>query len=114
MAQVKELVFKKACDDFLKLQAEIQSLKDTLKQMNKENKGNIQLIKEHMDENELSEYDVGGYVFYRKEVERCSWNEKNLEEIIDDQSILSRYREQFTKTKQSFSVKNPKKRSRND
>ena len=55
--------------------------------MNKENKGNVDIIKNHMQENELDEYDVGGYKFQKKEVERCSWNEKNLEEIIDDEIL---------------------------
>ena len=114
MAQVKEIIFKKACDDFLKLQTKIQKVKDTLKVLNKENRGNVDIIKSHMDENDLSEYSVGGFQFVKKEVERCTWNEKNLEEIIDDQEILNRYREQFTEKKNSFSMQKPKKRPRRD
>ena len=114
MAQVKEIVFQKACDDFLKLQTKISKLKEKLKTLNKENKGNVDIIKNHMQENELDEYDVGGYKFQKKQVERCSWNEKNLEEIIDDEEILKKYREQFTETKQRFSLQKPKKRRRNE
>tara|TARA_B100000674_G_scaffold14737_2_gene10707 strand:- start:1483 stop:1833 length:351 start_codon:yes stop_codon:yes gene_type:complete len=114
MAQVKEIVFQKACDDFLKLQTKISKLKEKLKTLNKENKGNVDIIKNHMQENELDEYDVGGYKFQKKQVERCSWNEKNLEEIIDDEEILKKYREQFTETKQSFSLQKPKKRRRDE
>ena len=114
MAQVKQIVFQKACDDFLKLQTKISKIKEKLKTLNKENKGNVDIIKNHMQENELDEYDVGGYKFQKKQVERCSWNEKNLEEIIDDEEILNKYREQFTETKQSFSLQKPKKRRRDD
>ena len=70
MAQVKEIVFQKACDDFLKLQTKISKLKEKLKTLNKENKGNVDIIKNHMQENELDEYDVGGYKFQKKQVER--------------------------------------------
>lgn len=112
MAQVKEIIFKKACNDFVALQTKIQKLKDTLKALNKENKGNVDIIKSHMDENDLTEYNVGGFQFVKKEVERCTWNEKNLEEIIEDHEILNRYREQFTETKNSFSMQKPKKRPR--
>tara|TARA_Y100001936_G_C15793942_1_gene517934 strand:- start:102 stop:449 length:348 start_codon:yes stop_codon:yes gene_type:complete len=112
MAQVKQIIFKKACDDFIRLQTKIQKVKDKLKELNKENKGNVDIIKAHMEENELTEYNVGGYKFETKEVERCRWNEKNLEEIIEDQEILDRYREQFTETKKSFSLQKPKKRPR--
>tara|TARA_Y100000817_G_C16858828_1_gene545024 strand:- start:40 stop:390 length:351 start_codon:yes stop_codon:yes gene_type:complete len=114
MAQVKEIVFKKACDDFLRLQTKITKLKDKLKSLNRENKGNVDIIKEHMNENDLTEYDVGGFQFAKKEVERCSWTETNLQEIIEDEAILQKYREQFTETKQSFSLQKPKKRPRKE
>lgn len=113
MAQVKKIIFKKACDDFIALQTRINKIKEKLKDLNGENKGNVDIIKAHMEENELLEYDVGGFKFQKKEVERCTWNEKNLEEIIDDQEILDRYREQFTEKKSSFSMRKPKKRPRN-
>tara|TARA_B100000902_G_C27245859_1_gene882559 strand:+ start:982 stop:1341 length:360 start_codon:yes stop_codon:yes gene_type:complete len=112
MAQVKTIIFKKACDDFTRLQTRIGKIKEKLKALNAENKGNVDIIKAHMEDNELSEYEVGGFTFQKKEVERCTWNEKNLEEIIDDQDILDRYREQFTETKKSFSMQRPKKRPR--
>ncbi len=112
MAQVKTIIFKKACDDFIRLQTKIGKVKEKLKNLNAENKGNVEIIKAHMEDNELDEYEVGGFKFQKKEVERCTWNEKNLEEIIDDQEILDRYREQFTETKRSFSMQKPKKRPR--
>ena len=54
MAQVKQIIFKKACDDFIRLQTKIQKVKDKLKELNKENKGNVDIIKAHMEENELT------------------------------------------------------------
>lgn len=114
MAQVQQIIFQKACDDFLALQPKLQKAKEKVKTLNKENKGNIDIIKQHMADNSLSELDVGGFTFSTKEVERCTWNEKNLEEIIDDQEILDRYRETFTETKKSFSMSKPKKRRRAD
>ena len=114
MAQVKQILFQKACDDFLAIQPKILKVKNKLKDLNKENKGNIEIIKAHMLENDLTELDVGGFTFQNKEVERCPWNEKNLEEIIEDDELLDRYREQFTEKKTSFSMSKPKKRRRKD
>ena len=34
--------------------------KDKLKELNKQNKGNVEIIKQHMIENELTELNVGG------------------------------------------------------
>ena len=112
MAQVKQILFQKACDDFLALQPKILKVKNKLKDLNKENKGNIEIIKAHMLEHDLTELDVGGFTFQNKEVERCPWNEKNLEEIIEDEEVLQRYRETFTEKKTSFSMSKPKKRRR--
>jgi len=114
MAQVQQIIFQKACDDFLALQPKIQKAKDNVKELNKENKGNIDIIKQHMATNSLDELNVGGFTFANKEVERCPWNEKNLEEIIEDEDLLARYRETFTETKKSFSMSKPKKRRRSD
>ena len=114
MAQVQQIIFQKACDDFLALQPKIQKAKDKVKDFNRENKGNIDIIKQHMTDNKLTELNVGGFTFATKEVERCPWNENNLAEIIEDEDLLERYREQFTETKKSFSMSKPKKRRRSD
>ena len=44
MAQVKTIIFKKACDDFIRLQTKIGKVKEKLKNLNAENKGNIEII----------------------------------------------------------------------
>jgi len=46
--------------------------------------------------------DMEGYVFERSMVERCPFNEKNLSEIIEDQSILEQYREKFSESTSRF------------
>ena len=114
MSQVQQILFQKAQDDFLAMQPKIAKVKEKLKKLNQENKGNIDIIKAHMLENSLTELTVGGFTFANKEVERCSWSEKNLEEFIEDEDILERYREAFTEKKTSFSMSKPKKRRRKD
>lgn len=112
--QAKEIIFKKACDDFLAIQPKIQKAKDKLKKIKQLNKENVEIIKAYMLENDTEEMNVGGFTFTNKEVERCPWNEKNLEKIIDDEGLLEKYREEFTETKQSFSMSRPKKRPRSE
>ena len=70
----------------------------------------LRLSKKHMAENELIELTVGEYLFVSKEVKRCPWNEKNLEDIVEDKDIVEKYRETYTKKEQAISMKRHKKR----
>ena len=112
---VQKVIFKKACDDFSKLIPEIAKLKDSLSKLNKLNKENIEIIKQHMFDNDLDEFSLAGYEFTNKEVERCSFSENKLQEFLEEEEnedLLERYREQYTEKKSTFSIKKPKKRRR--
>lgn len=109
-SQGEQISFETACKEFLELQPSIVEAKNALKKLNKANKVNVEAIKKHMAENELIELTVGEYLFVSKEVKRCPWNEKNLEDIVDDKDIVEKYRETYTKKEQAFSMKRHKKR----
>ena len=70
MSKVSKFVFKKATDDFLGLQPEILEQQAKLKQLRKEQKANIDVIKQYMLEHEVMNLDVGGYEFSREEVQQ--------------------------------------------
>ena len=107
-------MFQKAKDDFLSLEPEIQELSGKMKELRKQQKENTDLTKQHMEATDCNQLDVGGYLFERQEIERCPFNEKNFEEIIEDPNILTTYRETFTETRSSFKVKQVKKRRRKE
>ena len=65
-----------------------------------------------MLEQELTSLDVGGYEFSREEVTKCSFTEKNLEEFLEDSSILESYREAYAESKERFKLQKPKRRRR--
>lgn len=115
-AQVSSFVYQKACDDFLALQPEILEAQTKLKQLRKEQKANIDVIKQHMVENDVTQLDVGGYEFSREEVSKCSFTEKNLEEFLEDPSILENFRNTYTQSGEKFKMIRPKrvKRPRNE
>lgn len=110
--KVSKFVYKKACDDFLALQPEILEQQAKLKQLRKEQKANTDCIKQYMLEQELTSLDVGGYEFSREEVTKCSFTEKNLEEFLEDSSILESYREAYAESKERFKLQKPKRRRR--
>jgi hypothetical protein len=112
MSKVSKFVYKKACDDFLGLQPEILEQHAKLKQLRKEQKANTGVIKQYMVENDAMHLDVGGYEFSREEVQRCSFTEKNLEEFLEDSSILEDYRETYTESGEKFKMNKPKRRRR--
>ena len=112
MSQVSEMIYKKACDDFLALQPSILEQQTKLKELKKEQKANIGVIKQYMVDNDIKEVDVGGYEFSREEVERCSFTEKNLQEFLEDSSILDNYRETYTESGEKFKMNRPKRRKR--
>ncbi len=113
MSKISKFVYKKACDDFLGLQPEILEQQAKLKQLRKEQKANIDVVKQYMVENDMAYLDVGGYEFSREEVQRCSFTEKNLEEFLEDSSILESYRETYTESGEKFKMNRPKRRRLN-
>jgi len=112
-SKVSKFVYKKACDDFLGLQPEILEQQAKLKQLRKEQKANVDVIKQYMQEENMTHLDVGGYEFSIEEVQRCSFTEKNLEEFLEDSSILENYRETYTESGEKFKMNRPKRRRRN-
>ncbi len=110
--RVSKFIFKKAQDDFLALQPEILEQQAKLKQLRKEQKANTECIKQYMEEQQLTSLDVGGYEFSREEVTRCSFTEKNLEDFLEDPSILDSYREAYAESKERFKLQKPKRRRR--
>ena len=109
MSSVSSFVYRKACDDFISLQPQIQEAQSTVKQLRKEQKANIDIIKQHMVENDVKSLDVGGYEFSREEVERCSFTEKNLEEFLEDPSFLDNYRQTYSESSVKFKMNRPKR-----
>jgi len=109
---ISSFVYKKACDDFLGLQPEILEAQAKLKQLRKEQKANVDVIKQHMVENDVKNLDVGGYEFAREEVSRCSFTEKNLEEFLEDPTILDNFRETYTESGEKFKMNKPKRNKR--
>ena len=93
---------------FLELKPAIDELKQKLKELNKEQKGYINAIYEHMDEEGLDEYAVGMFMFKKKEEEKCSFTEKNFAQLVegDDvgEELLEKYKEKFTESKTSYKV----------
>lgn len=110
MSKVSEFVYRKAQDDFLSLQPQIQEEQTKLKQLRKEQKANTDVIKQYMLEHDIMTVDVGGYEFSREEVQRCSFTEKNLEDFLEDQTILENYREAYTESSEKFKMSKPKRR----
>ena len=108
-ATISNFVYRKACDDFLALQPEILEAQTKLKQIRKEQKANMDVIKQHMVENDVTQLDIGGYKFMREEVSRCSFTEKNLEEFLEDPSILENFRETYTESGEKFKMNKPKR-----
>lgn len=92
-------------NEWLRLQPLIEQTKEKLKRLKKEQKASTKAIYEHMDENGLSTYDVGTFTFRREEAEHCPYNRKNMEEILEDQGVLERYRDAFTETKTKYNIK---------
>ena len=101
-------VVEDAKTKFLELKPAIDELKQKLKVLNKEQKGYVNAIYEHMDEEGLDEYAVGAYTFKKKEVEKCSFTEKNFAQLVegDDagEQLLEKYKEKFTESKTSYKV----------
>lgn len=93
---------------FLELKPAIDELKQKLKVLNKEQKGYINAIYEHMNEEGLDEYAVGMFMFKKKEEEKCSFTEKNFASLVegDDvgEELLEKYKEKFTESKTSYKV----------
>lgn len=101
-------VLDEAKSKFLQLKPSIDELKQKLKVLNKEQKTYINAIYEHMDEQQLDEYSVGMYTFKKKEVEKCSFTEKNFAQLVEGneeaEELLELYKQKFTEFKTSYKV----------
>jgi len=96
-------VLSTAKNDFLALQPQIVEVKERLKQLKKEEKEIKGVIMEHMEDEAMTEMNVGTFVFQRAEVESCRFSEKKLVDFVE-QSVLDTYKEKFTETKWRFKV----------
>ena len=101
-------VVEDAKTKFLELKPALDELKQKLKVLKKEQKGYVNAIYEHMDEEGLDEYAVGMYTFKKKEEDKCSFTEKNFAQLVegDDvgEELLEKYKEKFTESKTSYKV----------
>ena len=101
-------VLDEAKSKFLQLKPTIDELKQKLKVLNKEQKTYINAIYEHMDEQQLDEYSVRMYTFKKKEVEKCSFTEKNFAQLVEGneeaEELLELYKQKFTESKTSYKV----------
>ena len=101
-------VLEDAKTKFLQLKPAIDELKQKLKVLNKEQKGYVNAIYEHMDEEGMDEYSVGMYTFKKKETDKCAFTEKNFALLAegDDaaEELLEKFKERFTESKTSYKV----------
>lgn len=106
---IKKSAFRKASKAFMELQPSITEAAAVLKDLKKQSGAHVKLIKQYMQEQSVSEMDIGGFTFVSEEKERCRWSEDNLLSILEDPTILDKYKDEFTTTKTSFSIKRPKR-----
>ena len=101
-------VVEDAKTKFLELKPRIDELKQKLKFLNKEQKGYVNTIYEHMDEEGLDELTVGIYTFKKREVEKCSFTEKNFVSLAEGnaqaEELLELYKQKFTESRTSYKV----------
>jgi hypothetical protein len=108
MTKINRKAFKKTCSGFLNSQKVIIEQEQKLKSLKTLQRDNINTIKQYMEENKHTELEIGGYLFQKEEVEKCSFTEKNLEEFLEDGNILDDYRATYTKSVEKFRMKRPK------
>ena len=106
---IKKSAFRKASKAFVALQPGIAEASTVLKDLKKQSGAHVKLIKQYMQEQSVSEMDIGGFTFVSEEKERCRWSEDNLLSILEDPTVLDKYKDEFTTTKTSFSIKRPKR-----
>ena len=110
-------VLDEAKSKFLQLKPAIEELKQKLKVLNKEQKTHVNTIYEHMEEQELDEFSVGVYTFRKKEVEKCSFTEKNFAALAEGneqaEELLELYKQKFTESKTSYKVGKQRESSNN-
>lgn len=91
-------------DEFLVLQPAIQELKEKLKCEKKKMSAIFTKVRKHMESEQLNEIQFCGFTFKLSMKEHCPFNEKNLEEVLEDKAILEKYKERYTKSKVSFGM----------
>lgn len=110
--QAAPMTFSDAKREYAKLYPEVKLLKDRLKKMVKEQKAAAKVIYSHMEDEGLEELHVGQFTFEQREVEKCSFTEKNFKTFIEnndeDGEILERFKTQFTENTTKFKVSQKK------
>ena len=91
-------------DEFLVLQPAIQELKEKLKTEKKKMSAIFTKVRKHMESEQLDQIQFCGFTFQLSTKEHCPFNEKNLEEVLEDKAILEKYKERYTKSKVSFGM----------
>ncbi len=89
-------------EEFLILQPAIAELTDKLKAEKKKMGVVYTKVRTHMEKEKLDTLEFAGFTFEFSTKEHCPFNEKNLEEMIEDKAIIEAYKERFSKSKTSF------------
>lgn len=82
----------------------IAELKDKLKDEKKKVNGIYKKVRQYMEEEKVESLEFCGFTFEITVKEHCPFNEKNLEEVIQDKAIIEKYKERFSKEKTSFKI----------
>lgn len=84
--------FEAAKSNWTNLQPQIQEVRGQLKVLTKQQRGLKNLIHEYMQENELTEVDVGGMSFKIETKTRIKVTQDDLDVLIDDPEVLESYK----------------------
>jgi hypothetical protein len=91
-------------DEFMILQPAIADLKAKLKEEKKKMSGIFTKVRKHMESEQVEQIEFCGFTFQFSTKEHCPFNEKNLEEVLEDKAIIELYKEKFSKSKVSFGM----------
>jgi len=115
--QTTATVVDSAKNEFLRLQPLMKELKDKLKELKQLQKEAVAVLHQHMDDEDLTTLQVGTFMFQKKEVEKCPFNEKKFAEFVEGnqegEGLLEQYKQKFTESSTSYKVNRPRK-SKND
>lgn len=103
MAQPQQLNQK-----FNEIKEKQKQLRDVLKALKSKEIECLQQIHSIMEDKNTDQYDTGEHIIYKKNVEVCSWKEKNLKQFLDAEAI-GKYKEEYTEKKTKYGVKRRKK-----
>lgn len=94
--------------EFNEIKEQQKLLREKLKALKSKETECLQQIHSIMEDENADEYDTGEHIIYKKNVEVCSWKEKNLEQFLDAEAI-GKYKEEYTENKTKYGVKRRKK-----